>query len=79
MPARRRNTFKSDIMQEELTYEQAMERLEALASKLERSEIGIDEMAESLKEAQGLMQFCKERLYESEKNCNSLLQMEEKV
>ncbi|MBO7099077.1 MAG: exodeoxyribonuclease VII small subunit [Bacteroidaceae bacterium] len=66
-------------MQEELTYEQAMERLEALASKMERSEIGIDEMAMKLQEAQTLMQFCKERLYESEKNCNSLLQMEEKV
>lgn len=66
-------------MQEKLTYEQAMERLEALASKMERSEIGIDEMAKRLHEAQTLMQFCKERLYESEKNCNSLLQMEEKV
>lgn len=66
-------------MQKELTYEKAMERLEALASKLEHSEIGIDEMAKSLQEAQALMKFCKERLYESEKNCNSLLQMEEKV
>ena len=66
-------------MQEELTYEQAMERLEALAAKMERSEIGIDEMAKRLQEARTLMQFCKERLYESEKNCNSLLQINENV
>lgn len=66
-------------MQEELTYEQAMEQLETLAAQLERNEIGIDEMAKRLQEALRLMQFCKERLYESEKNCNSLLQMEEKV
>ncbi|MCR4592739.1 MAG: exodeoxyribonuclease VII small subunit [Bacteroidaceae bacterium] len=64
-------------MQEELTYEQAMDQLEALASKMERNEIGIDEMAKELQKAQTLMKFCKERLYESEKNCNSLLQMDE--
>ena len=66
-------------MQEELTYEQAMDQLEALASKMERNEIGIDEMAKKLQEAQRLMQFCKERLYESEKNCKSLLQIDENV
>ena len=66
-------------MQEELTYEQAMERLEALAAKMERSEIGIDEMAKRLQEARTLMKFCKERLYESEKNCKSLLQIDENV
>ena len=66
-------------MQEELTYEQAMERLEALTQQMERGEIGIDEMAKRLQEAQSLMQFCKERLYESEKNCKSLLQIDENV
>ena len=65
-------------MQEELTYEQAMEQLEALTQQMERGEIGIDEMAKKLQEAQRLMQFCKERLYESEKNCKSLLNVEEK-
>ena len=56
-----------------------MERLEALTQQMERGEIGIDEMAKRLQEAQSLMQFCKERLYESEKNCKSLLQMDENV
>ena len=50
-------------MQEELTYEQAMQKLEALTQQMERGEIGIEE----------------ERLYESEKNCKSLLQMDENV
>ena len=66
-------------MREELTYEQAMERLETLTQQMERGEIGIDEMAKKLQEAQRLMQFCKERLYESEKNCKSLLQIDENV
>ena len=66
-------------MQEELTYEQAMAQLEALTQQMERGEIGIDEMARKLQEAQRLMQLCMERLYESEKNCKSLLQIDENV
>lgn len=67
------------MMQEELTYEQAMEKLELLTRQMEGSEVGIDEMAGRLQEARRLMQFCKERLYESEKNCKSLLQIDENV
>lgn len=64
-------------MQEKLTYEQAMQRIETMATQMERSEIGIDEMAEKLREAQELMKYCHEKLYEAEKNCNSLLNLEE--
>ena len=67
------------MMQEELTYEQAMEKLELLTRQMEGGEVGIDEMVGRLQEARRLMQFCKERLYESEKNCKSLLQIDENV
>ena len=63
---------------EQLTYEQAMQRLEAMAQQMERGDIGIDVMAERLREAQELMKFCHEKLYEAEKNCKSLLNVEEK-
>ena len=66
-------------MQKELTYEQAMQKLEAMAAQMEQGEIGIDEMAERLREAQKLMKYCHEKLYEAEKNCNSLLNVEEKA
>ena len=66
-------------MQEQLTYEQAMQRLEAMAQQMEQGEIGIDEMVERLREAQKLMKFCHEKLYEAEKNCKSLLNVEEKA
>ena len=65
-------------MQEELTYEQAMKQLEEMAKQMEQCEIGIDEMADSLREAQKLMKYCHEKLYEAEKNCKSLLNIEEK-
>ncbi len=63
----------------DITYEQAMQRLDALAAKMEKNEIGLDEMAERLREAQELMKYCRECLYEAEKNCNSLLNVEEKL
>jgi len=64
-------------MQEELTYELAMQKLEEMARQMEQGEIGIDEMAERLREAQKLMKYCQEKLYEAEKNCKSLLSVEE--
>ena len=66
-------------MQEELTYEQAMQKLEEMAAEMEQGKIGIDEMADRLREAQKLMKYCHEKLYEAEKNCKSLLNIEEKV
>ena len=63
----------------ELTYEQAMRTLEEMAQQMEQDEIGIDEMAERLREAQTLMKYCHDKLYEAEKNCKSLLNVEEKV
>ena len=66
-------------MEEQLTYEQAMQKLEQMASQMEQGKIGIDEMAERLREAQKLMKYCHEKLYEAEKNCNSLLNIEEKA
>ena len=66
-------------MQEKLTYEQAMQKLEKMAQEMEQGEIGIDDMAERLREAQGLMKYCHEKLYEAEKNCKSLLNVEEKA
>lgn len=66
-------------MQEKLTYEQAMRKLEKMAQEMEQGEIGIDDMAERLREAQELMKYCHEKLYEAEKNCKSLLNVEEKA
>ena len=66
-------------MQEKLTYEQAMRKLEEMAKQMEQGEIGIDDLAARLREAQKLMKYCHEKLYEAEKNCNSLLNIEEKA
>lgn len=61
-------------MQEEMTYEEAMTRLDVIAREMENNVTGIDEMAARLQEAQGLVKFCREILLEAEKNCKSLLE-----
>lgn len=62
-----------------MNYEQAMQKLEEMASQMEQGEIVVDELAERLREAQELMKYCHKKLYEAEKNCKSLLNVEEKA
>lgn len=66
------------MQEEKLTYEEAMQRLEDLTKRMESGEITVDQMAESLRQAQKWMKQCREQLYETEKNCNSLLDVNEK-
>ena len=66
------------MQEEKLTYEEAMQRLEDLTKRMESGEITVDQMAESLRQAQKWMKQSREQLYEAEKNCNSLLDVNEK-
>ena len=66
------------MQEEKLTYEEAMQRLEDLTKRMESGEITVDQMAESLRQAQKWMKQCREQLYEAENNCKSLLDVNEK-
>ncbi len=65
-------------MEEELTYEQALAKLEQLTNEMEDGRISVDQLAERLSEAQKLLEYCRARLTSAEKKCNSLLNVEEK-
>lgn len=60
-------------MKEEITYNQAMTQLEQLAKQMETGELGIDELAVKLKEAQRLMRFCRNKLTRVEKEIDEIL------
>lgn len=49
-------------MEETITYEKAMKRLEQIVAKIESGEMNIDSLVANLKEAQNLVEFCKEKL-----------------
>lgn len=66
------------MKKEEMSYEQAMARLEELVRQVESNETGIDRLAEQLKEARQLIAFCKEKLYATDEEIKKILEEEEK-
>ena len=53
-------------MTQEMTYEQAMARLEQITKQMESGEMPIDQMAAALKEARQLVAFCNQQLLDVE-------------
>lgn len=53
-------------MKDEMTYEQAMTRLEQITKQMESGEMPIDQMAAALKEARQLVTFCNQQLLDVE-------------
>ncbi len=64
------------MTKKQMTYEQAMARLEELVSGMERNEWGIDQLSDALKEAQELIQLCRDKLYKADKQLKKLLNEE---
>ena len=49
-------------MEQEMTYEKAMSRLEQIVKQIENGEMDIDSLAANMKEAKTMVEFCKEKL-----------------
>ena len=60
----------------QITYEQAMTQLEALAAQMEKGEMGIDELSQRLKEAQRPITFCRQKLLNVEKEIHDILEQD---
>lgn len=45
-----------------LTYEQAMSRLEEITEQISSGEMNVDALADNLKQAQALLKFCESKL-----------------
>ena len=62
---------------EKITYAEAMTRLEEITAKIQGGKIDIDELAGLLKEAQLLVQFCREKLYKVDEEIKALTERED--
>ena len=62
-------------MEEKLTYEKAVKRLEEIVKKIEGGEMDIDSLTANLKEAKDLVEFCKEKLTNVEVEVKKCLDM----
>ena len=61
-----------------LTYEQALSRVEEIIGKIEAEELNVDDLAKHVKEASELLKFCKGKLFETEEQIERILkEMEE--
>lgn len=61
---------KNDTM----NYSQAVERLEEIVTAIQGGSLDIDKLSVLLKEADGLIKFCRAKLYEVDEEVKALLQ-----
>ena len=55
------------------TYSEAMARLEKIGSQIDNNELEIDVLAEKIKEANGIIAFCSDKLTKADKEIEKLL------
>lgn len=60
----------------QIKYEEAITKLEIIARQLEQNELPIDQIADKLREAQELVNFCKEQLLSVEQEIQKIIDEE---
>lgn len=60
-----------------LTYDNALEQLQEIVQLLERKEITIDQLATKVKKAKLLVDFCREKLDNTEEEINKIINPKE--
>lgn len=61
-------------MDNNMTYAQAMERLEAIMNDVQGGKMDIDSLTDVLKEADEMVKFCKNKLYKVDEEVKAVLQ-----
>jgi exodeoxyribonuclease VII small subunit len=62
------------MKKDELTYENAMKRLEEIVDKVENGQMDIDSLSATLKEAQELVAFCRDKLTKVDAEIKKILE-----
>lgn len=70
------NRNKNSNNMKNITYNEAMMRLEEITAKIQGGKVDIDELAGLLKEAQELVNFCREKLYKVDEEIKALTEGE---
>ena len=58
---------------ENLEYKNSMDRLESILTRIDNSEMGIDELSDQVKEATELLRKCRQILLKTEQNVQEAL------
>lgn len=62
------------MAKKEITYEEAMTRIEEILGRIQREEIAIDDLAREVARATELIAACKARLQKAEEEVNKILE-----
>ena len=62
-----------------MTYEEALKKLNEIVGKLERKEVKIDELSETVVEAKQLVDFCRKKLDSTEEEIKKIIEPDEEV
>ncbi len=65
------------MKKKELTYEEAIQKVELLMNKIENNEIGMNELSETIKEASDYLSFCKNKLHLVDQEIEQILKENE--
>lgn len=65
-------------LDKDLKYDRALEKLQEIVTLLERKEITIDELSGKVKEAKLLVDFCREKLDDTEEEIKKIIRPEQK-
>jgi len=60
-------------MKKEIPYTQAIEELEEIVASIENEDVNVDELSVKVKRAAELIKICKDKLYNTEEEVNSIL------
>ena len=60
-------------IKKDLKYEEALEKLQKIVALLEHKEIKIDDLADKVKEAKELVDFCRKKLDKTELEINKII------
>ncbi len=56
-----------------LTYTEAFEELQEILKKMENADISVDELSEKIKRASFLIKICKDKLFRTEEEINTII------
>ncbi len=65
-------------MEKNMTYEQAFDELKSIAAEIENETVSVDVLADKVKRASELINFCQSKLRSTESEVNKIIKQMEK-
>jgi exodeoxyribonuclease VII small subunit len=62
------------MTKKKLTYNEAVEEIEDILSKIENEELDVDELSDQVKRVSSLIKLCKEKLFKTQKEVEQILE-----